>query len=331
MSVTIDNHFSKKKNVDFGVPQGSILGPILYLLYTAPLETIIEKHGLSYHMYADDTQIYVPMSDNNSSLSTLEKCLEEIKAWMACNKLKLNESKTEILKINSKKSKSEFDIQHLNVGDNVVNVPTGDSIRNLGAFFDSNMSMNTFVSKITQSCHFHLKNIGKIRDILDIDTTHMLTHAFITSRLDYCNSLLTGIPKYMIQRLQNIQNKAARLVLRKGKDVPTKAVLKELHWLPIEERINFKIATQTYKCLNDSAPQYLSTLVNKHVPARPLRSGSLNLLECPRTKTTYEEKAFSVTAPKVWNNLQPKTRSSQTLTIFKRNLKTELFKKAFDL
>ena len=148
---------------------------------------------------------------------------------MAFNKLKLNESKTEMLKISSKKSKFELQIDHLNVGGNMVPLPTANVIRNLGSFFHSHLTMDAFISKKCQSCHFHLKNIGKIRHMLDTDTTHLLMQAFITSRLDYCNSLLSGIPNYLIQRLQKVQNRAARLVLKKDKSVPSMSVLKELH------------------------------------------------------------------------------------------------------
>ena len=301
----------------------------MYQLYTAPLEAIINKYGLSFHIYADDTQIYISISNETNSIETLEMCLDEIKDWMVCNKLKLNESKTEILKISPKRSKSKLNVDHLNIAGKAVTLPTSDCIRNLGCYFDSHMTMEMNISKICQACHFHLRNIGKIRDCLDNDTTHLLVHSFITSRLDYCNSLLSGVPDYLIQRLQKIQNKAARLVLRKGKEVSTKSILKEFHWLPIQQRIVYKIALQIFKCLSNMAPAYLCELIKEYSPTRELRSSSLKLVTCPRTNSIFEERAFSIAGPKIWNNLSLKTRSSNSIGTFKKNLKTELFNKTY--
>ncbi len=330
MSVNIDECESSKKDVKFGVPQGSILGPTLYSLYTSPIETILEKFGLSFHMYADDTQIYIPISDDNNSIDTLEKCIDEIKNWMTSNKLKLNEDKTEILKLQSKRS--SFILQHdsLNVAGNKVSIPTHENIRNLGSYFDSHLSMETCVSNICKSCHFHLNNIRKIRNLLDVDATHVLVHAFVTSRLDYSNSLLCNIPKYLITRLQKVQNQAAKLVLNQNKYSSSTTALKDLHWLPIEKRIEFKIATITYKCLNELAPPYLSELLEQYVPSRNLRSSTKNLLICPRTKTVFENRAFSIAAPNIWNNLSTRTRNSESLNSFKKNLKTEYFRLCYD-
>ena len=161
---------------------------------------------------------------------------------------------------------------------------------------------------------------------MDVDATHVLVHAFVTSRLDYSNSLLYNIPKYLITRLQIVQNKAAKLVLNQNKYYSATTALKDLHWLPIEKRIEFKIATITYKCLNELAPPYLSELLEQYVPSRNLRSSTKNLLICPRTKTVFEDRAFSIAAPNIWNNLSTRTRNSESLDSFKKNLKTEFFR-----
>ena len=147
MSVKINDSESSHRSVDFGVPQGSILGPILYQLYTAPLESIIKKYGLSFHIYADDTQIYISLSNEPNSINTLEKCLEDIRNWMVVNKLKLNESKTEILKISPRRSRLDLEGKHLNIAGKEVSLPTADCIRNLGCFFDSHLTMKKILLK----------------------------------------------------------------------------------------------------------------------------------------------------------------------------------------
>ena len=190
--------------------------------------------------------------------------------------------------------------------------------------------MEEHIKKVCQSCHFHLRNIGKIRNVIDNDTTHMLVHSFITSRLDYCNALLTGVQSYLINRMQKIQNKAARLVVRKGRDTESKDILKQLHWLPIERRIDFKLACYTYKCLHNLAPSYLQDLLEIYQPGRALRSSSGSILLNTRLLSTlFEERSFSNAAPKVWNALSSTTRNSKNFQSFKRNLKTEFFKATF--
>ena len=150
-------------------------------------------------------------------------------------------------------------------------------------------------------------------------------------RLDNGNALLFGLPKYQIQRLQSIQNCAARLVKRHSKFDRASPLLFELHWLPVEQRITFKILLFVFKSLNGLAPFYLSDLISTYVPSRSLRSASLSLLHVPRSnQKTYGDRAFAVGAPRLWNALPIQMRQpGTTLDTFKRSLKTLLFRQAF--
>ena len=178
--------------------------------------------------------------------------------------------------------------------------------------------------------HFHLRNIGKVRKYLDFDTTTILVYSLVTSRLDYCNSLLLGVPKQTLNRLQMVQNHAARLITLSKRRDHAQPILKSLHWLPIAERVIFKVALLVYKCLHNLAPKCLEELLQRHVPARPLRSSSMNRLVKPPHRLKHTGKAFSVGGPNVWNALSLKSREAESLSTFKANLKTELFKKAFE-
>ena len=211
-------------------------------------------------------------------------------------------------------------------GGECLSIPTNEVVRNLGFYFDSKLNMEYHVQTICQACHYHLRNIGKIRNLTDAHTTHMLVHALITSRLDYCNSLLVGIPKFLKERLQKIQNKAARLITRKG-GADSKIILKELYWLPIEPRIDLKIACHVYKCLLGLAPSYLSELIEEYKPSRTLRSSNSNLLLEHRSKTKFEERALYFYATKICKSLSVNTKNCDTFQSFKSHLKTDLLKK----
>ena len=244
---------------------------------------------------------------------------------MTTNKLKLNDSKTEIIVFNH--HGKSLDLQNICIGDSSIECTT--VVRNLGVYFDSSMSMTSHINKVSQAAHFHLRNIGKIRHLIDDNTCKLLVNSLITSRLDYCNSLLHGVNKTTIARLQKIQNKAARIVTRCNKYEHITPVLKSLHWLPIEQRIVYKILLLTYKSLHDEVPAHLSELLPIHVSCRQLRSSQSVTLKQVKSKSKFSERAFSVCAPALWNTLSVDTRSCTTINTFKSSLKTELFRRAF--
>ena len=167
MSVSIENSFSAPTPMRFGVPQGSVLGHILYSMYTAPLWDILSAQNIDFHMYADDKQLYILIGNDNSNVYRLEKCIADIKNWMTTNKLKLNGEKTEIIILSNKSKNFPIDLNHLNCAGEEILIPSANVVRNLGFFFDSNLTMESHIKKVTQSCHFLLKNIGKIRELID--------------------------------------------------------------------------------------------------------------------------------------------------------------------
>ena len=184
--------------------------------------------------------------DVTDAISSIPSCTAQIKDWMTVNKLRLNDSKTEVLLLGPNVQRNRLHLDSLMVGDSEICVPITGSIRNLGAYFDSDRSMNAHVTKVCQAIHFHLRNIGKVRKCLDFDTTTILVHSLVTSRLDYCNSLLLGVPKQTLNRLQMVQNDAARLITLSKRRDHVQPILKSLHLLPIAERVIFKVALLVY-------------------------------------------------------------------------------------
>ena len=168
--------------------------------------------------------------------------------------------------------------------------------------------------------------IGRIRRNLDKQSTIILTHAFVTSRLDNFNSLFSNIPKKDISRLQRIQNISARITTRTSRIAPTSPILLSLHWLPIDKRIEFKILLITYKALHGLAPIYISELLQRYHPRRTLRSQNLHLLHVPPARTQYYgARSFATTAPTLWNALPLHLRTKSTVDSFKKALKHHLF------
>ena len=155
-----------------------------------------------------------------------------------------------------------------------------------------------------------LINISKIRKYLTEETTEILVRAFVSSKLDYCNSLLYGLPKHTISSLQSVQNTAARIVTLTKKFDHITPVLIQLHWLPVHFQILFKVLLLVYKALNGMAPLYITELLSYRTCSRTLRSTDQKFLAVPKSRLkTYGDKAFSVAAPKLWNELPLDLRS----------------------
>jgi len=325
-TVTVKNEKSSLRQLEYGVPQGSIVGPPFFTYYTSPIERIITSHGLHGMIYADDTQIYISShpADKDEFMLKLEACIHDIQSWCIHNKLKLNDSKTEILHISSRFVKPT-NITSVSIGNSCVT--SSASVKDLGVIFDNNLVLSSHVNNICRSASFAIRKISKLRKYLDRASTESLVHAFVTSRLDCCNSILYGLPSNQIAKLQRIQNTAARLVTLTNKRAHIKHVLYNLHWLPVTERIKYKILTLTYKSLHGSAPAYISNLLSVNKPTRSLRSNTAIQLTQPidvKTKT-YGERSFYYAAPKLWNTLPATIRNSPTISTFQCRLKSHLF------
>ena len=232
--------------------------------------------------------------------------------------------------VTSSKYRPRPPLDYIRVGEEVIQ--SSKQARNLGVGFDQCLDFKEHVKITCKSAFFRIRSIAKIRRYLSQSTTETIVHAYITSRLDYCNALLYGLPKYLISRLQLLQNSAARLVTLTRKQQHITPILRNLHWLPVHYRITFKILLLTYKALNGLAPDYIKDLLKYNDSRRTLRSSNNRLLDEPRANLkTYGERAFSVAAPRLWNKLPLQIRLSSSEAVFKTNLKTHLFRRAFDL
>ena len=183
--------------------------------------------------------------------------------------------------------------------------------------------MKKHVIKICQTAYFELKRISSIRRFLTEDTTKTLVTSYILSRLDYCNCLLMGTPTSVIQPLHKIQNFAARLVLLAPRHHHSTSLLEKLHWLPISERIKYKVACMCFSAISGSGPAYLSELLHVFTPSRTLRSSSdTRMLEIQQYECkTHCFRNFSFFGPHIWNSLPQDLRHCSTLSPLKPNWK----------
>jgi hypothetical protein len=331
-TVVIDGESSDPQLLEYGVPQGSVLGPKLYSMYTMPLGHLLKQAHLEHQFYADDTQGYntfFPSTtlEKSEGLKAVEKGAELARSWFEQNMLKLNTDKTEVLAI-TPRTRPAVDIT-ITIGDSVIK--SKPCVQDLGVNLDNTLSMESQVSQVCRSASYHLRSIGSSRRYLTTEAAKSLVNGLVTSRLDYCNALLVGLPKTLINKLQRVQNTAARVVTRTPRSQHITPVLSDLHWLPVSSRIEYKILLYVYKALSGSAPEYLTELIQQKVPSRTLRSkDSVRLLE-PRTRTkTYGQRSFRSAAASLWNALPQHMRSLTTVSSFKRTLKTYLFKLHYD-
>ncbi len=227
-------------------------------------------------------------------------------SWMKEHHLQLNLAKTELLVFQATPTlQHDFTIQI----DSSTITPSS-SVRNLGVIFDDQLNFKDHIAKTARSFRFALHNIRNIRPFLTQLAAQLLIQALVLSRLDYCNALLAGLPSCTIKPLQMIQN----------------AEFVSLHWLPVAARFKFKTLMLSYRTATGSAPSYFHSLMTIYIPPRSLRSASERRLFVPsQIGTKSLSRTFSFTIPGWWNELPTPIRNAESLTIFKRHLKTHLF------
>ena len=304
----------------YGVPQGSVLGPVLFNIYVSSLSTVFKELGIASSSYADDTNARIQFSLQFQYANIAVKIpsmMKKLGTWMNDHFLKLNPGKTEIIFLCPPHLESVSKLNGVFVDNQCIRF--SDKVELLGVHIDKSLSFEYHVSQLLSSCHYHLNNIAKIKRYLTRSETEKVVHASISSKLDYSNSVLYGINGSLSSKLQSIQNRAARIVLDLSpRRLVNDEMLADLHWLKLDQRIVFQILLMTHKFFMNTAPTYVADKVFVIDPDERL----LNVIYLD---TRHGRRSFSFCAPRYWNCLPKEIRTLDNTVKFKTCIKTVLF------
>ena len=319
-ATTVKGCTSSITNTHYGVPQGSVLGPVLFNIYIRKFIKLLQDAGFTVHGYADDHQVTTTFRVEfqfSTLCSALPKVLSLISQFMTSRFLKLNAGKTKLLIFSPQNLRDNVYIESVYLGNN-VSLPITNKAMNLGVKLDSMLTYSPHIDMVIRQSYNIICDIGRVRKFLTIDDIRTLVNAVIVSRLDNCNSILYGICEAELNRLQRLQNSCARLIYGRRKNDHVSDLFSELHWLPVKQRILFKILLFVFKIFIGMAPLYLETSVL-------ITDYDNRILHIPRSNTSIGDRAFSNCAPRLWNALPISLRKAETVSYFKKHLKHLLF------
>ncbi len=331
--ISFGDSFSNYRSVSCGVPQGSVLGPLLFVMYVSDLFPVVDAFHLQAHMFADDLMIYgfCGLSSTSNLIAQMSACVGDIYSWCNSNSLQLNAEKSQCMWCSSKPLSRSLPCEDIHF-DN-FSVPLVSSMKYLGVHLDCDLSFSTHVTKTVSSCFGILRQIRSIRRCVNASVLRSLITALVLTRVDYCLPILSGVQDLKIKRLQSILHAAARLIFCRGRFSSVTPLLQQLRWLPIKARIDFRLLLLVHRCLHGAAPRYLSNdlVPVSSLPSRSrLRSSTSHDLCAPSVRRpTLGGRAFTAVAARTWNALPASLQSEPSGPLFKRHVLNYLLDKAY--
>ena len=315
---------SDEFQLKYGVPQGSVLGPLLFLIYLRPLSLLISKFPqIKFNIFADDIIIYQTLPLENNDNSSLINCTNNIRNWLINNNLLLNIDKTLLINISKKLTQNKFPIYLI---DNLIVEPS-KTVKCLGVIIDEHMLLDNHLRFTAKKAFYYFSKVKKIRKLLSFHNLKMISQSYIISHLNYCNSIYYGITKSRINYLDRILRIIVRMIYgfkRKDHNSITEC-LTSLGWLEMRNYSAYRILCLTYTALNAKQPCYLYDIIKLKENTRRLRSSNNLLLSNQKFNLdTYGKRRFSVSAPALWNNLPLHLRRCNSIKTFKKAVKNHL-------
>ena len=319
--IMINGAFSESVSLDFGVAQGSVLGPRLFNIYMRSFYPHVQDMTtFDVDGFADDHQLckhFVAVFQSDVLGGQINDCLRNVSSWMDTYFLKLNKSKTKILVLAPPSVLCNIRIYGTFLDEGCIRFV--DCAKNLGVWLDQYLDFSSHINKVVSSCYLTLREISKIKCFLPKEELNILVTALILSKLDYCNALYYKLGCEHINKLQSVQNAAIRLIFGRFKfdRKPISDLFMKVHWLKIRERIVFKICLIVHKCIWTTAPESLKSMT-------VIANTRTYMLTEKKFRSAYGERAFSRSGPKLWNNLPFRIRMESDTDSFKKQLKSFL-------
>jgi hypothetical protein len=318
--VIIGNHSSPVALLSYGVPQGSVLGPLLFTIYMLGIDSVIYPHGVKYLLYADDLQLYIHTrpQDIHSAIASLERCIDDVKLWLDRSKLSLNEKKTEMIVLSSQRSSSLYTEVKIRAGSSII--PASKSVRNLGVFFDPSLSFENHINRMCRSSFYQLRLLARLRFAMNRQTRAVAVKALVFPHVEYCSSLLTGVCKKHLKKIQSVLHAGVRFIdgIRKSDSITPHLV--EHNVLPVNMKVQYRLLCIIYSAYYKHKPQYIRQLLVNCSSTHSLRSNDQQLLTTQSCRTSSGERSVAVQAPRLWNSLPANVRAAPSLSSFKSKL-----------
>ena len=319
----IGTSISSSLTVTHGVPQGSILGPVLFSLYMNDLPDTITN--CSVESYVDDTKLFLSFTtnDKDGALSQIIQDLNNLTRWCCTNRLLINPQKTKLMLFGTRQLVGRLsDITIPFLGKDLSPSP---SCKDLGVIFDSNLSFDDHIDYLSSSLLGKLCQINRVRHLFTKDILLVILNSLVFSKLFYCSTVWSGTTQQNIHKLQLLQNFAARILTGKRKYDHISPTLKELRWLPIKNMLQLRDVTMVYKCLHGLAPNYLASKLVKRSTIHHYNTRQKDNINITKKRTSTVQRSFFDHAISSWNKLSEETKNSINIDIFKRSARNELW------
>ena len=316
-SVMVNNVASDELGIQYGVPQGSILGPLLFTMFINDLPRVTSKCKVV--LYADDTALIYSHTQTRVVENVLNNELNHVTQWLNTNKLTLNTKKTKSMVISNKKSDTDRQIKiHVN-NDKLEQV---SDFKYLGVWIDDKLKFNTHISKLASKISKNIGIINKSKNYLSFKHKSMLFNALVLPHLNYCSNIWSSTNQKYTNILERLQRKAAKTILNKPKKTPTMEIYKQIHWLPTQQRWKVNRCTTVHQIIHKQVPDYLHDhfTLTKDTHTYKTRSAHNNKIKIPKYRTSTGQKSFKYQGAVDYNNIPTHLYNQTNHKLFKKKI-----------